>query len=213
MGVRKIIYTTNAIESLHSEVRKAVRGRGHFPSDEAATKLIWLALRNITADWGRAAKEWREAMNQFARGGGITIEKAPIAPSVELATKIAPLWVAVAVSDAVGRDRVGIRLSPFGAFNDMPAYPSMEADYTYLAGELDAAGLIYIHLVDHSSMGAPPVPELVKATFRSVFKRTLILSGGYDAVRAADAIGGRVDFQNKQGLETLLELDLQALFA
>lgn len=41
-------------------------GAGHFPSDDAAAKLIWLALRNITADWGRAAKEWREAMNQFA---------------------------------------------------------------------------------------------------------------------------------------------------
>lgn len=36
------------------------------PSDDAATKLIWLALRNITADWGRAAKNWKEAMNQFA---------------------------------------------------------------------------------------------------------------------------------------------------
>jgi transposase-like protein len=39
---------------------------GSFPSDDAATKLIWLALRNITADWGRAAKDWKEAMNQFA---------------------------------------------------------------------------------------------------------------------------------------------------
>jgi len=64
--VRRIIYTTNAIESLHMQLRKIIKTRGHFPSDEAATKLIWLALRNITADWGRAAKEWREAMNQFA---------------------------------------------------------------------------------------------------------------------------------------------------
>ncbi|MBF8269904.1 MAG: transposase [Gammaproteobacteria bacterium] len=47
-AVRKIIYTTNAIESLHSQVRKSIRNKGHFPSDEAATKLIWLALRNIT---------------------------------------------------------------------------------------------------------------------------------------------------------------------
>ena len=49
--VRKILYTTNAIESLHSQVRKAIRNKGHFPSDEAATKLIYLALRNITAKW------------------------------------------------------------------------------------------------------------------------------------------------------------------
>lgn len=65
-AVRRVIYTTNAIESLHSQLRKIIKTRGHFPSDDAATKLIWLALRNITADWGRAAKEWKEAMNQFA---------------------------------------------------------------------------------------------------------------------------------------------------
>ena len=56
----------NAIESVHSRLRKIIKTRGHFPSDDAATKLIWLALRNIAADWGRVAKEWREAMNQYA---------------------------------------------------------------------------------------------------------------------------------------------------
>jgi putative transposase len=65
-AVRRVIYTTNAIESVNSRLRKIIKTRGHFPSDDAATKLLWLALRNITADWGRAAKEWREAMNQFA---------------------------------------------------------------------------------------------------------------------------------------------------
>ena len=65
-AVRRVIYTTNAIESIHSQLRKIIKTRGHFPSDDAATKLIWLALRNITTDWGRAAKEWSEAMNQFA---------------------------------------------------------------------------------------------------------------------------------------------------
>lgn len=43
-----------------------LRRGGHFPTDDAATKLVWLALRSITADWGRAAKDWKEAMNQFA---------------------------------------------------------------------------------------------------------------------------------------------------
>ena len=65
-SIRRVIYTTNAIESIHARLRKIIKTRGHFPSDEAATKLIWLALKNITADWGRAAKEWKEAMNQFA---------------------------------------------------------------------------------------------------------------------------------------------------
>jgi transposase-like protein len=65
-AVRRVIYTTNAIESINARLRKIIKTRGHFPSDDAASKLIWLALRNITTDWGRAAHDWKEAMNQFA---------------------------------------------------------------------------------------------------------------------------------------------------
>jgi len=65
-AVRKVVYTTNAIESINARLRKIIKTRGHFPSDDAATKLIWLALRNITADWGRAAPDWKTAMNQFS---------------------------------------------------------------------------------------------------------------------------------------------------
>ncbi|HDX5619323.1 TPA: transposase, partial [Escherichia coli] len=64
--VRRVIYTTNAIESVHARLRKIIKTRGHFPSDEAATKLIWLVLRNITAEWSRASQHWKAAMNQFA---------------------------------------------------------------------------------------------------------------------------------------------------
>lgn len=64
--VRRVIYTTNALESVHARLRKIIKTRGHFPNDEAATKLIWLALRNITATWVRGARTWKEAMNQFA---------------------------------------------------------------------------------------------------------------------------------------------------
>jgi putative transposase len=64
--VRKVIYTTNVIESLHMQLRKIIKSRGHFPSDEAATKLLWLALRNITAGKVRSTREWKGAMNQFA---------------------------------------------------------------------------------------------------------------------------------------------------
>ena len=64
--VRRVIYTTNAIESVNAQVRKIIKTRGHFPSDEAATKLIWLALRNITAEWSRPTHGWKSAMNQFA---------------------------------------------------------------------------------------------------------------------------------------------------
>jgi N-ethylmaleimide reductase len=104
------------------------------------------------------------------------------------------LEVAEATIAAIGQDKVGIRLSPFGVFNDMPLYPEMESDYSYLARTLNAAGLAYIHLVDHSSQGAPIVPDSIKATFRATFKRTLILSGGYDATRAeSDLSAGKGD--------------------
>jgi len=64
--VRTVLYTTNALESVHARLRKILKTRGHFPTDEAATKLIWLALRNITATWGKEANFWRSARNQFA---------------------------------------------------------------------------------------------------------------------------------------------------
>jgi putative transposase len=60
-----VIYT-NALESVHAQLRKIIKTRGHFPNDDAATKLIWLVLRTITATWERAAPTWRQAMNQFA---------------------------------------------------------------------------------------------------------------------------------------------------
>lgn len=65
-AVRKIIYTTNAIESLHSQVRKAIHKRGHFPSDKAASKLIYLALKNIEAKWKNPPISWHQAKAQFA---------------------------------------------------------------------------------------------------------------------------------------------------
>ena len=64
--VRRLIYTTNSLESVHAQLRKIIKTRSHFPNDEAATKLMWLALRNITAKWARMSHIWRPAMNQFA---------------------------------------------------------------------------------------------------------------------------------------------------
>jgi len=64
--VRRILYTTNAIESLHMQLRKIVKNRGHFPNDEAATKLLFLALRNISKKWNMPQRTWKEAANQFA---------------------------------------------------------------------------------------------------------------------------------------------------
>ncbi|MBV9248470.1 MAG: IS256 family transposase [Acetobacteraceae bacterium] len=65
-AVRRIIYSTNAIESLNSKLRSAVRSRGHFPSDEAACKLLFLVLRQVSRNWKMPPKEWAAARTQFA---------------------------------------------------------------------------------------------------------------------------------------------------
>ena len=64
--IRRVIYTTNALESVHARLRKIIKTRGHFPNDDAATKLIWLALRNLTRRWTMPVRPWHEAMTQFA---------------------------------------------------------------------------------------------------------------------------------------------------
>ncbi len=102
--------------------------------------------------------------------------------------------VARAVVQAVGGDKVGIRFSPYGVFNGMAIHPELDAQFEQLAQQMQEIGLAYIHLVDHSSMGAPVVPAVVKEAIRKAFSGTLILSGGYDAARAeADLQAGRAD--------------------
>jgi putative transposase len=64
--VRKVIYTTNAIESLNATLRKLLHYRGHFPSDEAVTKLVYLALTNIEKKWERSVRDWSNVLGQFA---------------------------------------------------------------------------------------------------------------------------------------------------
>ncbi len=103
--------------------------------------------------------------------------------------------VARAVADAIGPERTGLRVSPWGPFNDMAHYPEIEETYALLAGELQKIGLVYLHLVDHESMGAPAVPASTVAAIRQKFTNSLILSGGYTTVaRAEEALAsGRAD--------------------
>lgn len=95
-----------------------------------------------------------------------------------------PLEVAKAVADAIGADRVGMRLSPYGVFNEMPHYDEIDETYEALVEGLSEIGLAYIHVVDHSSMGAPDVPQRIQARMRELFDGRYILSGGYDFERA-----------------------------
>jgi N-ethylmaleimide reductase len=91
------------------------------------------------------------------------------------------LEVVTAVANAIGKDKTGIRLSPYGAASDMPAYPEIHETYDYLSKQLNALDIAYIHLVDHSAMGAPEVPLKIKQTIRTNFKNTIILCGGFNA--------------------------------
>jgi len=85
---------------------------------------------------------------------------------------------------AIGGGRVGLRISPFGVFNGMTPDEEMIPLYLRLAEAVGAMGLGYLHLVDHSSMGAPPIPEGLRSDLRSRFPGAFILSGGYDRSRA-----------------------------
>ncbi len=90
------------------------------------------------------------------------------------------LEVARAVARAIGPEKLGIRLSPYGAFNSTGAFPEVDAQYVALAKELSAIGLLYIHVLDHSAMGAPKVPDAIKAKLRETFKGAYIAAGGFD---------------------------------
>lgn len=92
--------------------------------------------------------------------------------------------VAKATTACIGADRVGMRVSPYGVFNGATADAKMDAMYLRLVEELNKLNLAYIHIVDHSSMGAPEVSADLKAKIRANFKGKYILSGGYDVARA-----------------------------
>ena len=98
------------------------------------------------------------------------------------------LDVVAAVAQAIGKEKTGIRLSPYGVASDMPHYPEIHETYDYLTKELNKLDIAYIHLVDHSAMGAPAVPREIKKLIRHNFKNTLILCGGYDKESAEAAI-------------------------
>lgn len=92
--------------------------------------------------------------------------------------------VAKASATAIGAERIGMRTSPYGVFNGMAPDADMDVLYERLIAELNNIGLVYIHVVDHSSMGAPEVSPALKAKIRGTFKGKYILSGGYDLTRA-----------------------------
>ena len=98
------------------------------------------------------------------------------------------LEVVTGISNSIGKDKIGIRLSPYGVSNSMQHYPEIDETYKYLTEQLNKIGINYIHIVDHSSMGAPEVPSSIKNAIRERFKNTLILSGGFTKEKAEESI-------------------------
>jgi N-ethylmaleimide reductase len=103
------------------------------------------------------------------------------------------LEIAQKTIDAIGGDKLGIRISPYGTASGMGIYPEIDETYALLAEKLSAMGLVYMHVVDHSSLGAPEVKSSVKSAIRKNFKGTIILAGGYDSVKAEQ------DLKDKKG--------------
>ena len=104
------------------------------------------------------------------------------------------LEVARATVKAIGAERVGIRLSPHGVVNATSAFDGVDEQYLALVKQLSELGLMYIHVLDHSAMGAPPVPAALMANLRAAFDGPFILAGGLDKAAAERAlVEGRAD--------------------
>lgn len=104
------------------------------------------------------------------------------------------LDIARATAAAIGAQHVGIRLSPYGVFNGTCAFPDVDAQYLALTEKLSKIGLQYVHLLDHSAMGAPVVPAELKTRLRAAFQGAFILAGGFDRASAERALeAGQAD--------------------
>lgn len=104
------------------------------------------------------------------------------------------LEVVSSISDAIGKDQVGVLLSPYNMTNDMAVHDDTDAMYQHLATELNELGVIYLHLQDRSGLGEPALPATLKQIIREKFHRTIIFTGGYNLSKAEQDIShGLVD--------------------
>jgi N-ethylmaleimide reductase len=98
------------------------------------------------------------------------------------------LEAAKAVATAIGGDKVGMRISPYGVNGGMAAYPEIDETYLALAEGLDGLGLAYLHLADHEAMGAPAIAAPLKQGLRKAFTRAVLIGGSLDKARAELAL-------------------------
>lgn len=95
------------------------------------------------------------------------------------------LDIAEGAAQAIGKEKVGVRISPFSQFNEMPTYPEAQATYLYLGRKLNELGIAYLHVTDGAVKGQP---DALAQHLRQIFTNTLILSGGYSASSADEVL-------------------------
>jgi N-ethylmaleimide reductase len=132
--------------------------------------------------------------------------------SIEGRTRFA-IEAVKSMASAIGKEKIGIRLSPYGVASGMAPYPEVDAEYTYLATELSKLGIAYVHVVDHSAQGAPPVPAAIKAAIRAAFKGTFIAAGGFDLASAEKVLDAKQADLVAFGRPFLANPDLIAKYA
>jgi hypothetical protein len=117
-GIRKMIYTTNAVEALHRSLRKIIKTRGSFPNDDAALKLLYLAIKNAGLRWRRGI-EWTAAMGQFAIAFGSRFPGSPRTPRRR-----------AQIRAGRSRDRGTAHCAPARTLNDLERCPRCQAHRT-----------------------------------------------------------------------------------
>ena len=203
MHTGRISHPSNLPEGAEVLAPSAVKAAGQMWTDAAAMQdfpvpkaMTSEDLVNTKAEFVSAAKNAMEAGFdgvELHSANGYLLEQflSPISNirtdnyggSIENRCRFV-LEVATAVAQAIGKDKTAIRLSPYGVASDMPHYPEIDATYNYLSEQLNKLDIAYIHVVDHSAMGAPEVPAELKKLIRSNFKNAIIVSGGYEKERA-----------------------------
>ncbi|RKD13216.1 alkene reductase [Pelobium manganitolerans] len=207
MHCGRIAHHLNLPEGAKVVAPSAVKAEGQMYTDAEGMKEHDVPKEMTTAQVFEAIAEYVDAAKLAVEAGfdGIEIHGAngylieqflnphtnqrpdEFGGSIQNRCKFA-LCVVKEVIEAIGADKVGIRLSPNGAYNDMQAYDEMEETYHYLAVELNKLKPVYVHLLDHSAMGSTPLPKNVREDIRKNFEGTLILCGNFDDRKANEAL-------------------------
>ncbi|RPI05460.1 MAG: alkene reductase [Ignavibacteriae bacterium] len=209
MHTGRISHSANMIESAKIISSSAVKPAGQMWTDAQGLQDFPIPTAMTGEDINRTKQEYIIAAANAIKAGfdglelhganGYLLEQflSPVsnirndayAGSIENRCRFV-LEVIEGAMEAIGKERVGLRLSPYGVASDMPHYPEIDSTYKYLVEQLNRLEILYIHVVDHSDMGAPEVPLEIKRVIRERFQGTIILSGGYTKERAERELQG-----------------------